>query len=441
MKLLAVVSSVVLVLVLMLSCGGGTAVDEAPAGLPAGPHPMIVLAVDGLRADALGCYGGPAATPALDALAAESLRFEWAFAQAPEMLPSLGAALSGLYPTSNGLRAPGDLLQPAAETLAEALGGAGLRTVAFVEGPPGGADYGLAQGFDSYQVVQAPGAEAMAWLDGHAGEPFLLLVAGWGSRALEDAARLLGPDGAIPGERVAEVLASRGGDDELLFDADEMVRVRDWYAARVQVIDGFVGELVDRLRELGLDERATLVVMGSNGFALQEHGDLLGETVYAAATRVPLLVRLPGGQRAGTVSRIVELVDLMPTLLELAGAAPPAAIQGASLLPVADGTAPPPFIAFGEGPGRGGQRFVALAGYRAVATGPDAALELFHTEADPLELEDVAAAEPDKAAKLAADLEAWAKMIAAASLDPELRTDAELDDETLKQLKSLGYIQ
>nr|MCU0305606.1 hypothetical protein [Thermoanaerobaculales bacterium] len=146
-------------------------------------------------------------------------------------------------------------------------------------------------------------------------------------------------------------------------------------------------------------------------------------------------------QRAGTVSRIVELVDLMPTLLELAGAAPPAAIQGASLLPVADGTAPPPFIAFGEGPGRGGQRFVALAGYRAVATGPDAALELFNTEADPLELEDVAAAEPDKAAKLAADLEAWAKMIAAASLDPELRTDAELDDETLKQLKSLGYIQ
>ena len=59
---------------------------------------MVILAVDGLRADALGAYGAPAATPAFDALAAESVRFEAAFAQAPEMLPSLASLLSGLYP-------------------------------------------------------------------------------------------------------------------------------------------------------------------------------------------------------------------------------------------------------------------------------------------------------------------------------------------------------
>jgi len=68
-------------------------------------------------------------------------------------------------------------------------------------------------------------------------------------------------------------------------------------------------------------------------------------------------------------------------------------------------------------------------------------LELFHTAADPLELTDLAEAEADKLAKLRGDLEAWTKMVSVASLDPELRTEADLDDETLKQLKSLGYVQ
>jgi hypothetical protein len=74
-------------------------------------------------------------------------------------------------------------------------------------------------------------------------------------------------------------------------------------------------------------------------------------------------------------------------------------------------------------------------------TGDDEVVELFDVAADPLEQVDLAEDEPDKAAKLVGDLGAWSKMIAAASLDPELRTGAELDDETLHQLKSLGYVQ
>ncbi|HSN55179.1 MAG TPA: sulfatase-like hydrolase/transferase, partial [Candidatus Sulfomarinibacteraceae bacterium] len=91
-------------LVILMSCGDG---GEAPGAAPTAPGPVIVIAVDGLRADALGCYGAPATTPAFDALAAESVRFEWAFAQAPQAAPSLATLFSGLYPTSNGLRAPG----------------------------------------------------------------------------------------------------------------------------------------------------------------------------------------------------------------------------------------------------------------------------------------------------------------------------------------------
>jgi arylsulfatase A-like enzyme len=441
MKQLTVLSLVIVIVVLLLSCGDGPSEDTAPTGLPSGPHPIVIIAIDGLRADAVGAWGAPAATPALDALAAESVRFDQAFAQAPEMLPSLASMLSGMYPTTNGLRAPGDILQADAVTLAEALGGPGVATAAFVEGAPGGADFGLAQGFDSYQVVQRPGADGMAWMANHAKENFLLLIAGWGSGALDDVNQLLGEESAIDSERVIDVLASRDGDDPLQFDDAELQRVRDWYAARVQVIDAFIGGFMAEFKTLGLDQRATLVVLGTNGFALQEHGDLFGETLYAPVTHVPVLVRFPGGRMAGGNSKVVEVMDLMPTLVELSGADLPAGVQGASLAPVIDGTSTPPYVAFGESRNGGGQSFVALAGYRAITAGADGPVELFHTVADPTELEDIAASEPEKVAKLTGDMEAWSKMILATSLDPALRTDAELDEETLKQLKSLGYIQ
>jgi len=441
MKQIAVLSFVVLGLVLLLSCGGGTAVEEAGVSLPAGPHPVVIIAIDGLRADALGAYGAPVATPSFDALAAESMRFEWAFAQAPEMVPSLASMLSGLYPTANGLRASGDFLQAEAVTLTEVLGGAGVSTAAFVEGAPGGSDFGLAQGFDSYQVVKNPGLDGRMWMSEHADSNFVLLIAGWGASALDEIDQLLGTERAVSSERINEVLASRDGDNPLLFSDDEMARIRDWYAARIQLIDAFIGEFMNEFKAIGLDQKATLVVLGTNGFALQEHGDLFGETLYAPVTRVPMMIRFPGGQIAGANSKVVEVMDLMPTLVELSGAEAPAGVQGASLMPVINGTATPPYIAFGEGQGGGGQSFVGLAGFRAVTTGDDGMVEFFNTAADPLELTDIAESEADKLAKLTGDLEAWSKMITATSLDPELRTDAALDDETLKQLKSLGYIQ
>ena len=440
MKQLTALSFVAMTLVLMLSCGGGdSAVDETASGIPAAPHPVVIIAIDGLRADALS--DDATATPALDALAAESVSFEWAFAQAPEMLPSLASVVSGLYPTANGLRSPGDELQGDAVTMAEVAAAAGLKTAAFVEGAPGGSDYGLAQGFASYQVVATPGADAIAWMNQHADENFLLMVAGWGSKALSDAAELLGDDNAIAGERVAEVLASRGGDDPQLFNDDEMLRINDWYTARIGLVDAYIGEFMGAFKAAGLADRATLVVLGSNGLAMQEHGDLFGETVYAPATRVPLMIRFPGAVETGVNPKIVETMDLMPTVIELIGAELPAGVQGASLLPVINGTSNPPYIAFGETQNGEGQRFAALAGYRAVATGPDNVMELFHTAADSLELTDLAAQDADKVAKLAGDLGAWSKMVTATSLDPALRTTSELDEETLKQLKSLGYVQ
>ncbi len=426
---------------LVLSCGGGDAEVETVKAV--GPTPIIVLAIDGLRADSLGAYGALAKTPAFDALAAESVLFESAFAQAPQIQPSLATLFSGMYPTTNALRSPGDYMADEAQTLAEILGSAGYSSAAFVEGGSGSSDYGLAQGFGSYQTVAEPGTAAIDWMRAHVEENFLLVFGGWSRPALEKVSALLADGGRPEGmdTRIQEVLASRATDTPIEFDDEDLQWAKTWYAARVQVIDDLLDGFMTEFRGLGLDQRAILVVLGSNGFALQEHGDLFGESLYTPVTHVPVMIRMPSGKDAQIVSKVVEVVDLMPTLLELVGQEKPIGTQGSSLLPILEGAGQPPYVAFGESPQFGGQRFVALGGMGMVGgiAGENAAI--YNLGADPLQLEDLSGSEADKLAVMVRHLEAWEKMVSVVSLDPELKTEEELDEDTLKQLKSLGYIQ
>jgi arylsulfatase A-like enzyme len=427
-------------MVLLTSCGGDGGGNQV---VKSAKVPVIVVAIDGLRADALGCYGGLAATPTFDAIAAESVVFEWAFAQAPHLQPSLATLVSGMYPTTNGLRVPGDYMADDASTLAEVLGAAGYATAAFVEGGPSDSDYGLAQGFDSYQTSGTPGAAAADWMAAHADEDFLVVVGGWSRVALEQVNALLEGSGQPEGmtARVQEVLASRAAGNAVGFDDGDLEWVRAWYTARVQVIDSLFGAFMDEVKALGLDRRAIVVVLGSNGFALQGHGDLFGESLFPAVTHVPLMIRLPDARDAQTVTKVVEVVDLMPTILEITGQAVPAGVQGASLLPILDGVGQPPYVAFAESPQGGGQRFVALGGLAMVSGISGENAELYDLVSDPGATDDLASSESEKLEVMVRHLQAWEKMVAVASLDPQLRAEEELDEDTLKQLKSLGYIQ
>jgi arylsulfatase len=436
----AALATCCLALVVLMSCGSDEPKDESPA---AGPKSVIVLSIDGLRADALGSYGALAATPGFDALAAESVRLEWAFAQAPQIQPSLATLFSGLYPTTNGLRAPGDYMADEAMTLAEVLSASGYSTAAFIEGSPTASDYGLAQGFDSYQIGPAPGEAATEWMKAHADEDFLLVFGGWSNPALEKVRALLEGSGQPEGmsERVQQVLASRATDAPVGFDDEDLEYARAWYSARVQVIDSMLEGFMAEFRASGLADKAILVVLGSNGFALQENGDLFGESLYTSVTHVPVMIRFPGGANAQAVSKVTEVVDLMPTILEATGNQASAGIQGSSLLPIINGAGQPPYVAFGESPQSGGQRFVALGGMGMVSgiAGENAAI--YDLMADPLQVTDLAETEGDKLAVMVRHLEAWEKMVSVTSLDPDLRTEEDLDEDTLKQLKSLGYIQ
>ena len=112
---------------------------------------VLLITIDTLRADALGCYGGAAATPALDALAARGVRFDFAHAHAVVTLPSHASILTGLYPFQHGIRDNnGYRLRPDTTTLAETLKRAGFATAAFVGAFPLDARFGLPAGFDVY---------------------------------------------------------------------------------------------------------------------------------------------------------------------------------------------------------------------------------------------------------------------------------------------------
>jgi arylsulfatase A-like enzyme len=432
-------SGFVLALVLGLAGCGASPQENA---LPSGPHPVIVVAVDGLRADTLGCYGNAdARTPSFDALARESVRFQWAFAQAGDAGVSFAALLDGLYPTTGGVRTPGDRLPAEATTLAEAASAANLKAVAFVEGPVGGDAYGLDQGFEEYRLSPEPGFEAAQWLKQHGSEDFLLVLRGWtvrspvsGGAAADEPAPPAGFN-----ERLQKVLAPRDGEEEPSLEPGDVAYVRQRYADRIAAVDGRLGELMSQLEDEGLRERATIVVVGTNGLDLLQHGLEGRESLHSTVTRVPLLVRFPGGATTATVNRIVELVDVMPTVLEAEDAPIPAQVQGRSLLPLIRGEGTPPYRAFSETPAGKGQTAMALGGFRLLATG-DGPPALYDLASDPLETTDVAAANQERVDVLQRQLEAWRQMVTAASLDPSLRSEKPLDDATLERLKSLGYV-
>ena len=391
------VLGLILLLGLALSCAGPT--EERGAALPSSPHPVVLLVLDGVRADSVD------AMPFLSSFAKQAVRFDWAFAQAPDAASSMASMLTGLYPTTHGLVEADEQLTADALTLAELLGEARMTTAAFVESGAGLDDLGLEQGFTTFE--SGPGALGAAanWLDGNSGKNVFLLAAT---------------------DAVAAAV-----------DQGDAGGARERYDAALAAVDNQLRGLVEKL-----DESATVVVLSTRGSELGEHsaqgqGD---PTLYVTRARVPLMIRLPGGAEAQVVDKIVELVDLPSTILELTGTSVPFELQGASLLPLIRGESTPPYVAFGESPHQGGQQFAVLAGYRLILSKEGDRAELYELASDPLEAKDIADGDARRVEVLRSKLAAWEKWIAATSLDPDRRIE-DLDDATLEQLKSLGYIQ
>jgi choline-sulfatase len=275
---------------------------------------VVLVTLDTLRADRLGCYGFRGVeTPHLDALARDGVVFEQATATVPLTLPSHASILTGLLPPRHGVRDNGGFFLDASRTtLAERFHGAGYATGGFVGAWVLESRWGLAQGFDAYSdhfgrdQLQRRGDEvvsdALAWIDSVRDRKFFAWVHLY--------------------------------DPHLPYDPPEPFKSRyaqQPYLGEVAFTDAQVGRLVDHLRAAGTLDRTILVVTADHGEGLGDHGEPShGLFVYDSTVAVPLIIRTPWGNKGRSHTQ-ASGVDLFPTVLDLAGLAPEEGVDGRSL--------------------------------------------------------------------------------------------------------------
>ena len=298
---------------------------------------VLLITIDTLRTDALGCYGGRTPTPAIDALAAAGIRFAFAHAHAVLTRPSHSSILTGLYPYEHGVRDhSGYRLAPGTVTIATVLKQHGYATGAFVSGVPLERRFGLTPGFDVYDdffgrtgnnsdfsLAERPAGEtvqaALKWIQSQQGRWFAWV------HVFDPHAPYTPP---AP------------------FDREYADRP---YYGEVAYTDAALGPLLGRASS---GPRPTLVILTSDhGEGLGEHGELThGLFAYESTLHVPLIVtqfranrptdaQAADTKRAHTVeNRPVRLIDIAPTILDALQIDPLPAFHGRSLLP---GTAQP----------------------------------------------------------------------------------------------------
>ncbi len=273
--------------------------------------PVVLVSIDTLRSDRVGCYGyAEAATPTIDALAREGVLFADAFSHCPLTLPAHASLFTGLLPPTHGVRDNlGFTLDTTHRTLARRFQERGYATGGAVSAYVLRGATGIADGFslwdDTFEVHS-------------------------GAEAIGDLQR----DGAVATERLARFVEAQGSRPFFAFlhlyephapytPPETHGQHADPYDGEVAYADELLGRLLARLRGASVYDRAILAVTSDHGEGLMDHGEQEhGFFLYREALQVPLVLRLPGGRKAGTrVTGVAGHADLAATLLDLAGLA------------------------------------------------------------------------------------------------------------------------
>lgn len=403
----------------LLACPGGRVETVHPNA------PVILISIDTLRSDRLPVYGFTGvATPHLEAFRRDAVLFERAYSHYPLTLPSHASILTGLLPTEHGVR---DNVGYRLDTEAHPYLPRLLRERGYTTGAAvsafvlAGRHSGLATHFDFYDDaiesgtagtlggVQRSGAETAAaareWLTSAqaTGKPVFLFL------------HLYEP--------------------HTPYDPPEPFRSRypDRYLGEVAATDEIVGQFLADLKARGLYDPALILVLSDHGEGLGDHGEAEhGILLYREALQVPLLVKLPGGARAGeTVPWPVQLVDVAPTVLATIGAAVPTGLPGRSLLATDDpgerslyAETYYPRLHYGWS-----ELHSLIAGDDHLISGPDP--ELYDLKADPAERTNLRDGDRRTFARLRDELRGQIR---------ELAAPAAADAETAAKLAALGYV-
>jgi len=400
---------------------------------PARPN-VLVITIDTLRADHLGCYGFTLAhTPAIDKLSREGVRCANAISAAPITMPAHSSIFTGLYPPAHGVRDNGAYaLGEDAVTLAERLHDAGYTTHAFVSALVLNRRYNLDQGFETYdddlwaeddpklfmiRERQAPKTadRFLNWLDGwnrSRPKPFFTWIHFFDPHQ---------PYRPSPADAAAAPSP---------------------YDAEIAGVDRQIGRIVETLKRDGVLDDTLLIVTADHGESLGEHGEKTHSIfVYDATVHVPLILRYPRQFQPRVYDGPVRSVDITPTVLSILGLPAQKVADGQSLAAMLSGKEPPKQLAqYSEsllsevGFGMAPLFAVRDDGYKFIrAPRP----ELYDLKHDPRELHNIIAELPRVAAKLDREL----TQLIDDSRRHEVKAAANpISRETEESLQALGYL-
>ncbi len=407
----------------VVSCapdGGST--RGAATGAAAERPPIVLISVDTLRADRLPAYGYDGVeTPAIDRLAADGVLFERAWTHVNVTLPSHASVFTGLLPHEHGVRDnAGYRLRETVPTLAAELRSHGYATGGFVSSYVLRGGTGIGRGFEVWDddiafetrrelgQLQRSGdvtlAAASEWLGSVAGSPFFLFMHLYEPHA---------PYSPPPP-----------------FDS----RHDDPYDGEVAAADAVVGKLIERLENLGVYDEAVVILISDHGEGLMDHGEMDHLIlIYREVLQVPLIVKLPGGERAGErVGANAQLLDVAPTVFRLLGIDEPLDLAGSDLLGLENEESLRPIVSESVYP----RIHFGWSDLASIVEGDlhfidSPAPELFRLSEDPRELTNLIQEERAAARRFRALL---------TEIDRSLVPPAVDDPETRRRLESLGYL-
>jgi choline-sulfatase len=460
------------------------------------PNVLIYL-IDTLRADHSSLYGySRDTTPSLARIGRQSAVFDDCQVQATWTKPSVASLMTSLYSFTHGIRRDDDTIPSGSATLAEQLRAAGYVTASFVSNPLAGRLSGLQRGFDYLSEWQAVARQihepedratdsaalnrvVFPWLEQHRNEPFFLYAHATDPHAPYRAPRGFEEKFANPAEtaqfdrdftKLKQMALSRGGGFAVSralcrkggIDPDHFIRrALDRYDAKILHNDYSFEQLRAKLHELGILENTLIIVVSDHGEEFWEHGWTgHGQSLYQELTRGVLLIWNP--KLIPTARRIpapVQLIDVMPTVLDLLGLPIPDVVEGQSLLallqgrpfqrhgPVVSSRFAHPYSQHDElAPENHIDSFALLDANRKLIYREKAGeagmnrVELFDRRTDRGDTDNIASREPRQVDQMMTELGKWIGSQKRIGSALGRGGKAVVDRQTLDRLRSLGYL-
>jgi arylsulfatase A-like enzyme len=420
------------------------------------PRPNVILiVVDTLRQDHLGCYGSPReVSPNIDRLAVDAIRYENAFSQAPWTTPSFASLLTSMYPSTLGVTEKPDRLDDRFVLLSEILTGQGYATGAIISHYFLKSKWNLDQGFDVYDESSIVGhggvsgqlatRAALDFIDVHREKPFFLLVHYFDPHYdyIEHEEFVFSEDVDYEGPVSSAMEYTELRDMAPDLNRRDLEFLRALYDSEIAFTDAQIGALFDGLSDRGLFDDSLLLFTADHGEEFRERKTIgHGGTLYNELIKVPLIIKYPGSEAGSVVDTNVALIDVYPTILDYLGVTVGHEIAGTSLLvdnPEAD---TPPHRVFSE-TDWGQYRAVIDENLKLIYSIGGEWSRCFDISADPEERKDLRRAGGKsrwsaRCDSLHDDLLAWMEVVEAGEVSAEA---VKITEEEREQLEALGYL-